>query len=440
MSGDSKVIIFSNYSWVYMSSFIVKKNFSQCDITLVTKNTEDIEKKHDFGMRVIESKDFKRETYITGIDAAVIDYGFSLSTILPLLSMRFKRIFIVDPNSKNGLTPITRLSFVGIVLRKMPYLLNKLLIQISKALKMSVSMGSPVEVSIETTTICNLRCKACPTGLGQLNRPPMMMPGELFNGIVDKNSGTFKHCDVIYPFIYGEPLLNKEIFGYIKRLREASSPYTRIEVHTNGNIKNSRDIAQPLLLAGADLINISVDGTDKAAYENFRKGGSFEIVCEFVRNLSAAKKELGLLRPEIVMQMILTKYSESQVGQFSRLKEELGADRLTYKGFFHEFTGLTDEEANLIAPSNKELLLDSEQKKQIIRKKNNMCGWAYRAISIMCNGNVAPCCIDYNTSLLDGLNIKDTSIRKIWNSKRYRRFRRDMLNGKNQICNKCFFS
>lgn len=440
MSGDSNVIMFSNYSWVYLSSVIVKKNFPHSDITLVTKNTTDIEEKHDFGMRVIRLKDFNPKIYRTGLDVAVIDYGFNLSAIPLLLSMRFKRIFIVVPDSKNSLKNITKLSFIGIVLRKIPYLFNKLLIQISKALKMSISLGSPVEVSIETTTICNLRCKACPTGLGQLNRPPMMMPHELFHSIVDRNMSIFKYCDVIYPFIYGEPLLNKEIFGYIKRLREVSSPSTRIEVHTNGNIKNSREIAEPLLLAGVDLINISVDGTDKEAYENFRKRGSFELVCEFVKNLSSAKKKLGLLRPEIVMQMILTKYSEDQIDQFDHLKKDLGADRLTFKGFFHEFTGLSDEEAYSLAPSKKELLLDKEQKSEIIRKKDNMCGYAYRAISIMCNGNVAPCCIDYNTSLLGGLNIKDTSIRKIWNSRRYRRFRRDMLNGKNQICNKCFFS
>ncbi len=436
----SKIIIFSNYAWVYMSSVIVKKNFPHSDITLVTKNTDDIKKRHDFGMRVIEFKDFKPKTFRAGLDAAIIDYGFSVSMILPLLSMRFKRIFIIDPNSKNGLKRITKLSFIKIVLRKMPHLFNKVLIQVSKALRMSVSLGLPVEITIETTALCNLKCKACPTGLGQLNRPSMMIPWELFNSIVNRNAGDFKYCDVIYPFLFGEPLLNKDISEYIRTIREVSSPYTRIEVHTNGNIRNSKDMVKRLLLAGADLISISVDGTDKEAYENFRKEGSFELVCDFVRNLSAAKKELGLLHPEIVIQMIPTKYSENQVGQFNRLKEDLGADRFVFKEFCHEFTGLSDEEALLIAPSKKELLLDSEQKKEMIRNKNNMCGLAYRSISIMCNGNVTPCCIDYNTSLLDGLNIKDASIREVWNSKRYRRFRRDMLNGKNRMCNKCFLS
>lgn len=437
-----KVGIFSNYSWAYTSSKVAKGFFPNDTLALITANIEDVSKKYDFGMDVIESKGFNLKRISSlNFEAAVIDHGFSFNTILLLfLCRRIKNIFLIDLDAKDVLIPITRRAFLKLIIRKAPYFMNKALISLSKKFRMATSMGSPSEISIETTTICNLRCKGCPTGLGQLNRAPAHISKELFGYLVSKNMSNFKYLDIIYPFIFGEPLLNRDIFDYIQQLKKASSPYTRIELHTNGNIKNPKEISYKLLGSGIDIVNISLDGTSSDTYENFRKGADFELVNNFIKNLTSAKKELGVLRPEIVVQMIVTKYSENQVEEFRGLKEKLGADRITYKEYFYEFTKLSDEEGRSLAPSRKEHRLDEEEKKKIIEKKKKLCGWAYRAISIMNNGEVTPCCIDFNTTLLNGLNIKGSTIKEIWNSKRYRKFRKDMLKGKIPLCNKCFFS
>lgn len=451
ISGFKKLAVLSNYSWAYSTSDAVKRLFPGSDITLITANTEDVSKKHDFGVKVIEIEELNLKRVFSLIrrirgfrdmrfEAIVIDHGFNLSAIALIMGMNVKKIFIIDKGAEEILRPLSSPDFTKLVLKKMPYFFNKILIRLSVALKLDRSLGMPTELSLETTTICNLRCKGCPTGLSQLNRPLVHIPRELFKDIIERNRPNFKYFDVIYPFIFGEPLLNDDIFEYLKDLRRASAPYTRIELHTNGNIKNSREIARKLLETGVDLVNISLDGTSAEAYECFRRGGNFDLVCEFVNNLTAAKKEAGVSRPEIVTQMIVTKYSESQVGGFTALKDKLGADRLTYKTFFHEFTELSDEEGYSLSPSKDGLLLDRAEKKKIIDRKKNMCGWAYRCISIMNNGNVTPCCIDFNTTLLGGLTIKNSTIRKIWNSPRYRKFRRDMLKGRIPLCNKCFFS
>lgn len=451
ISDFKKIAVLSNYSWAYTTSNIVKRLCPGGDITLITVNVEDVSKKHNFGMRVIELEGLSlksvsllaeriRSFKDMKFEAIVVDYGFSLSAILLIMGMKVKKIFIIDPDAKEMLRPVNRPGFAKLALKKMPYFFNKTLIHLSKVLRLDRSLGMPAELSLETTTVCNLRCKGCPTGLSQLDRPLIHISRDLFKDIIGYNRPNFKYFDVIYPFIFGEPLLNNDIFEYLKDLRRISSPYTRIELHTNGNIKNSREISRKLLETGVDLVSISLDGTNTEAYESFRRGGNFELVCEFINNLAIAKKEAGMLRPEIVVQMIVTKYSENQTEEFRGLKEKLGADRLIYKTFFHEFTELSDEEGYSLAPSRGGLLLDRAEKKKIIEKKKNMCGWAYRCISIMNNGNITPCCIDFNTTLLGGLSIRNSTIRKVWNSPRYRRFRRDMLSGRIPLCNKCFFS
>ena len=154
----------------------------------------------------------------------------------------------------------------------------------------------------------------------------------------------------------------------------------------------------------------------------------------------AARNEMSLARPEILIQMIVTKYSENQIEEAKKLKDAIGADRILFKGYFHEFTGLSDEEGYSIAPLKEELAFNASKKLESIRRKNNMCGWLYRSMSILCNGDISPCCIDFNASLLGGLNIEGLIMDRLWNSRPYRRLRHDMLRGKIEMCSKCFFT
>jgi len=452
-TNDNKgpVALFSNYLWAFTSSKAAKKYFSENSITLITTDTGYIAKDHDFKMNVVQMQSprpgslslwwkqlgkFRNMHFNT----ALIDYSFSVNTILFLMMLRFKQMFIIDLDSAGKIKSINKWSFVRIVLGKAPYFINKSLGALSAKLRMKRSLGMPSELSIETTSACNLKCKGCPTGLGQLKRPTMMISDELFSGIIERNKRNFRYFDLIFPFLYGEPLINKDIFTHLGKLKSAAYPYTRIELHTNGNIKNPKDVAGKLLESGVDLISVSLDGTDSASYESFRKGGNFDLVCEFVKSLTEEKRKLALLKPEILVQMIVTKYSEDKIERFKKLKDELGADRYLLKDFFYEFTHLSEAEAYELAPSKEKLASGENKKAEIIKKKNNLCGWPYRSFVVMCNGNVAPCCIDSNGELIKDLNICDSKISKAWNSAKFTEFRKNMLRGEIEMCKKCFFS
>ncbi|MCM8761326.1 MAG: SPASM domain-containing protein, partial [Candidatus Omnitrophica bacterium] len=145
-------------------------------------------------------------------------------------------------------------------------------------------------------------------------------------------------------------------------------------------------------------------------------------------------------RPEIVMQMVVTKYTEGQIDSYKKFREELGADRILFKGYFYEFTNLGDEAGSALAPTDGGLAFGKEKKKVSIEKKKSLCGWPYRSVAIMSNGNLTPCCIDFDGTLLKGLRLDNGAIGKVWNSKRYRKFRKAMVSGKIDLCNKCFMS
>lgn len=445
MKKDNKIAILSDYSWVYLSSNIIKKLFPDSNITLITRNTNEFLKEHDFSIDVIrlkksekkEIKSLKSMNFQTGI----IDYGFNLHIIFLVFSLDFKELFIIDMRKSDILQPINKLDFIKIIINKFPYFFNKMLTILSQKLRLSRNLALPSELYIETTNTCNLKCRGCPTGLGKLKKQSIMMNKDSFESIIKNNIEIFPFLEYIVPFFYGEPLLNKYIFQYINCLRDLSYPYTLIEIHTNGNIiGSSKEIAKKLLETNIDIISISLDGPDKESYESFRNGGNFDIVYTFIKDLTSLKKEMKLFRPEIVIQMILTKYNEDKVEDFIKLKEELGVDRVVFKPFISEFTELSYEETNCLIPNNQQFILGKEQKQEFIKNKKNLCGWLYRAFCILVDNSITPCCIDPNGSLLNGLNLKNTTIKKVWNSPKYKQLRKLVLKGKVKLCNNCFFS
>lgn len=89
-------------------------------------------------------------------------------------------------------------------------------------------------VSIETTTICNLSCPYCPNS--SIGRPPAYMPDATFYRIID-SVADFQpdYCGNISPHFYGEPLLDTRLEAFVRYARN-SLPQALIQIFTNGEL------------------------------------------------------------------------------------------------------------------------------------------------------------------------------------------------------------
>ena len=72
--------------------------------------------------------------------------------------------------------------------------------------------GRPVFLSVEPTSLCNLRCPECPSGTGELNRSGGSMDLNLFKSVIDpvKNETLG-----LLLYFQGEPFLNRDIHPMI---------------------------------------------------------------------------------------------------------------------------------------------------------------------------------------------------------------------------------
>src|SRR6188474_1901229 len=57
--------------------------------------------------------------------------------------------------------------------------------QLTKWLKRPVQWGTPMTISVEPTTACNLRCPECPSGLRSFTRDTGNMKEDFFRKLID---------------------------------------------------------------------------------------------------------------------------------------------------------------------------------------------------------------------------------------------------------------
>ena len=71
----------------------------------------------------------------------------------------------------------------------------------------------PVSISVEPTSLCNLKCPECPTGKGELTRYKGHIEFNLYRKIIDEFSPFIINL-ILY--FQGEPFLNPHIFQLIE--------------------------------------------------------------------------------------------------------------------------------------------------------------------------------------------------------------------------------
>src|SRR5690242_16945925 len=143
----------------------------------------------------------------------------------------------------------------------------------SKWTKKPAQWGSPISISFEPTTSCNLRCPECPSGLRAFTRPTGMLKKDFFTETIDQLSK-----DLLYLIFYfqGEPYLNPNFLDMVKY---ASGKGIYTATSTNAHYLTDAN-AKRTVESGLDRLIISIDGTTQDVYQQYRVGGNLDKVIE----------------------------------------------------------------------------------------------------------------------------------------------------------------
>ncbi len=248
--------------------------------------------------------------------------------------------------------------------------------------------GLPESLALEPANVCNLMCPECPTGNLTLLRPKQFMPVDLAQQILEQAA---PHLMYLQLFFQGEPLMHPRLTDIISRAT-ALNIYTATS--TNGHYLTPQ-ICQNLIEAGLKRLIVSVDGTTPEVYNRYRVGGNLNTVIEGIGNMVAAKKQMGVSYPFLIIQMVVFKTNEHQIADIKRLTRMWGADACQLKSAQLE----PFEKGHPLMPVSKvynRYRLDKQNIYHINRNKKFKCWRTWRSAVFTADGTMVPCCFDKN--------------------------------------------
>jgi radical SAM protein with 4Fe4S-binding SPASM domain len=266
----------------------------------------------------------------------------------------------------------------------------------------------PPELWIELTSVCNLACIMCPTGLGQVTRPTGFMTFDVFKSVIDDVA---PHSPTIMMFLGGESLLNKQA---VEMVAYAKSKKVAVSLNTNGTVFTEK-LFRELVDLGLDYMTFSFDGYTKEVYEEVRVKANYEKVISNIQAFLRIKQESKSAKPFVTIYTL------------DVMKESLANE----SAFRSHFAGLPVDRFSVDTPRNWAGVLESDGPVQLTEMGADVtpCHRVWKTTAVLWDGEVVPCCADFSGDMVMG-NVKDTPLTELLNSDAYKDLRSAMVSRK----------
>ncbi|MGE5328825.1 MAG: radical SAM/SPASM domain-containing protein [Deltaproteobacteria bacterium] len=278
----------------------------------------------------------------------------------------------------------------------------------------------PFIVDVEPTNHCNLRCKMCPRNMMQ--RETGFMDFNIFKKVVDECK---EYSAAIRLIRYGEHLMHKQLFEFIRTAKEKE-----IFVHltTNGLLLD-KDKAEELVDLNLDSMIFSFQGATKQGYEDMRYNDKYDLLISNIKQIIDIRNRKNKEKPWVHISSTMTNETKEEIESFKAfwggITDSVGVGKTTFSQF------------------NKQEYQDTIREylpKETIERRYSPCSEVYQKLSVNWNGDVTACCGDYDNFLLLG-NVKSSSLKEIWNSKKLNEIRNlldQMRMAELPLCKDCY--
>lgn len=275
----------------------------------------------------------------------------------------------------------------------------------------------PPMIMIDTTTRCNLACNHCPNStLSKDKNWGGDMDFDLYKKIIDEIAKENPKITV-RPFNSGEPLVRgdmEKMITYAKRKR-----IKNVSINTNGVLLTEKR-ALNILNAKLDHIEFSVDAFSRETFIKIKNMDLYERVIENIERLIDLKNKTHS-KIRISVSFVKQKDNYHEVKDFYNYwKNKI--DLVTIREY-HQHGNLVDEHGNY---------------KESKIKYRQPCPYLWDRMIIEYNGKVRFCEADWKVQYPIG-NIRNQTVREIWNSDVYNEIRSSHIHGtfSHPFCKEC---
>jgi MoaA/NifB/PqqE/SkfB family radical SAM enzyme len=316
---------------------------------------------------------------------------------------------------------------------------------ISAYFKLPYLVPQPLEIQIEPSAVCNLKCLMC--NLDKSHDKQRFLTPSNFENLL-KN---LKSVQSINFTGMGETLLNPHLETLIKMANDRNITVTMI---TNGQLLTPKKnmTLSTLHIRG---ILISMESGDPKMYEKYRLGAKFSILDKNLSNLSKqllANHSKTLLYINVVLLPFNLNdlshiYKIIDFGKLHRIKHIFfqlpnDFDRSGLKKYYLPDNTIIKYKFDLI--QNYALSKSITVSLPSINIKPGSCYYPWVYPQITASGHLLPCCIipqfDLYSKIIKNYswgNVFDSSFNNVWNNNQAQQFRHDLKFDPNKHCRHC---
>lgn len=265
----------------------------------------------------------------------------------------------------------------------------------------AVPLDKPLTVYVEPTNRCNLSCSFCPQSLADYKERAGYwenMDIALYRKVISEIQAM--EIKSLKLYFFGEPLLHPQI-GEILALGTAACD--RVELTTNGMPMTAKR-ANEIVEAEVDYVRVSI-------YDEIPHP---ENVVRNVRKLWETRQACGAGKPFI----------------FVKVFDQAQADAIR-----PDYEGICDE----IGPEGLHSIGSDMFQIKRLTGPHIACPYPFYNLVVKSNGDVVPCCVAWEKSLVVG-NAKEQTLSEIWRGERLAEIHRLHLSGRSgelAACAKC---
>ena len=287
--------------------------------------------------------------------------------------------------------------------------------------KTEKTLDYPISAILELVNRCNLECKMCYQGFRNDMEKYTLKEVDLQNLFREFKKNKL---DALL-LSTSEPLLYKKFPWIIKLAEEAE--IMDIFLFTNGILLNEKN-SEIILNSNLTRLFISIDALTEKTYDKVRIPTNKKILNtnrlnkleQNVKNFIKKRNQLNRILPIVRVSFIMLEDNKHEVDGFVRKWEKIVDSVEIQKENSMNFY----EDINHI--ENNNFKLDTYN-----------CNEPWGQVTIHADGTVGPCCNTVGRNTPIG-NIRETSLKKIWNGEKMKKIREGFLNNKpNKICQLC---
>ena len=293
---------------------------------------------------------------------------------------------------------------------------NQLLSQIRQHVQDSpINRLRHPEVRYEVTDHCNAECIMCPRDMHKTARAHGIMDMTKFQRSIDEVVAL--GCKQVVLTGFGEPLVDKFLE---KKVAYAKSKQLRTYIISNASLLNE-ERARSLIDSGLDELRVSFYGMRKETYETVMVGLNFETTMTNLDRLLEIRKNMNSKLPRLELSWLVLPENKDDTDLFKEYWEHKADAIEIWKP--HNFGD---------GRSYRQRYDDVGIKTSCGRPENG-------PLQIQWDGEVIPCCYDYNNQIVLG-NAFTQSVLEIINADKYRLLRLAHNENKFELfpyCNQC---